>query len=30
MVWHEQQDADPAQRWLRGVIKEVAAALRRP
>lgn len=27
MVWHEQQDAEPAQRWLRGVIAEVAASL---
>jgi DNA-binding transcriptional LysR family regulator len=26
-VWHEQQHADPAQRWLRTVIAEVAAAL---
>lgn len=26
-VWHEQQEADPAQRWLRGVIAEVAAGL---
>lgn len=26
-VWHEQQNADPGQRWLRGVIAEVAAAL---
>jgi DNA-binding transcriptional LysR family regulator len=27
MVWHEQQDADPGQRWLRDVIAEVAATL---
>lgn len=27
MVWHEQQDSDPAQRWLRRVIADVAAAL---
>jgi DNA-binding transcriptional LysR family regulator len=26
-VWHEQQDGDPAQRWLRGVIASVAAEL---
>jgi DNA-binding transcriptional LysR family regulator len=26
-VWHEQQNADPGQRWLRGVIAEVAAEL---
>jgi DNA-binding transcriptional LysR family regulator len=26
-VWHEQQHTDPAQRWLRSVIAEVAAAL---
>jgi DNA-binding transcriptional LysR family regulator len=26
-VWHEQRESDPAQRWLRGVIAEVAAEL---
>jgi DNA-binding transcriptional LysR family regulator len=26
-VWHEQQHTDPAQRWLREIIAEVAAAL---
>ena len=26
-VWHDQQHTDPAQRWLRSVIAEVAAAL---
>jgi DNA-binding transcriptional LysR family regulator len=26
-VWHEQQDGDPAQRWLRRVIASVAAEL---
>ncbi|HEX2874013.1 MAG TPA: LysR family transcriptional regulator [Polyangiaceae bacterium] len=26
-VWHEQQNADPGQRWLRRVIAEVAAEL---
>jgi DNA-binding transcriptional LysR family regulator len=26
-VWHEQQNADPGQRWLRSVIAEVAATL---
>jgi DNA-binding transcriptional LysR family regulator len=26
-VWHEQQDADPAQRWLRALIAEVASEL---
>lgn len=26
-VWHEQQHADPGQRWLRSVIAEVAAEL---
>jgi DNA-binding transcriptional LysR family regulator len=26
-VWHEQHDADPAQRWLRALIAEVAAEL---
>jgi DNA-binding transcriptional LysR family regulator len=26
-VWHEQQHTDPAQRWLRSVIAEVAAEL---
>jgi DNA-binding transcriptional LysR family regulator len=26
-VWHEQQHTDPAQRWLRQVVAEVAAAL---
>lgn len=26
-VWHEQQNADPGQRWLRGVIAEVASQL---
>jgi DNA-binding transcriptional LysR family regulator len=26
-VWHEQDDAEPGQRWLRGVIAEVAAEL---
>jgi DNA-binding transcriptional LysR family regulator len=27
MVWHEQQDAEPGQRWLRSVIADVASAL---
>jgi DNA-binding transcriptional LysR family regulator len=27
MVWHEQQQEEPGQRWLRGVIAEVAAEL---
>lgn len=26
-VWHEQQEADPAQRWLRQLIAEVATTL---
>jgi DNA-binding transcriptional LysR family regulator len=26
-VWHDQQHTDPAQRWLRSVIAEVASAL---
>jgi DNA-binding transcriptional LysR family regulator len=26
-VWHQQQDADPAQRWLRGLIADVARRL---
>jgi DNA-binding transcriptional LysR family regulator len=26
-VWHQQQHTDPAQRWLRGVIADVAAEL---
>ena len=26
-VWHEQQNADPGQRWLRSVIAEVASQL---
>ncbi|RYZ06281.1 MAG: LysR family transcriptional regulator [Myxococcales bacterium] len=27
MVWHEQQAADPGQRWLRSLIADVASAL---
>ena len=26
-VWHEQADTDPAHRWLRGVVREVAQRL---
>jgi len=26
-VWHEQQHSDPGQRWLRGVIADVAKTL---
>lgn len=26
-VWHEQQEGDPAHRWLRGLIAEVSATL---
>ncbi len=26
-VWHQQQDGDPAQRWLRATIADVASAL---
>ncbi|HEV7372901.1 LysR family transcriptional regulator [Arenibaculum sp.] len=27
MVWHQRHDADPLHRWMRGVIREVGAAL---
>jgi DNA-binding transcriptional LysR family regulator len=26
-VWHEQMDADPGHRWLRGTIREVCASI---
>jgi len=26
MLWHPRQDADPAHRWLRGVVREVCGA----
>jgi hypothetical protein len=26
-VWHDQQNTDPGQRWLRALIAEVAADL---
>ena len=26
MLWHPRQDADPAHRWLRGLVREVCAA----
>lgn len=29
MLWHPRLDADPAQRWLRGHLRAVCAALRR-
>lgn len=28
LLWHPRQDADPAHRWLRGVIQECGAAIR--
>jgi len=28
LLWHPRLDADPAQRWLRGHVKDVCAALR--
>jgi DNA-binding transcriptional LysR family regulator len=28
MLWHPRLDADPAHRWLRGLVKDVCAALR--
>ncbi len=27
MLWHNRADADPSQRWLRAVIREIAAAV---
>jgi DNA-binding transcriptional LysR family regulator len=27
MLWHSRADADPSQRWLRAVIREIAAAV---
>jgi DNA-binding transcriptional LysR family regulator len=26
MLWHPRLDADPAHRWLRGIVQEVCAA----
>ena len=28
MLWHPRLDADPAHRWLRGLVRDVCAALR--
>ena len=28
LLWHPRLDADPAHRWLRGVVREVCAAIR--
>jgi DNA-binding transcriptional LysR family regulator len=28
LLWHPRQDADPAHRWLRGCVWEIAAATR--
>lgn len=26
MIWHPRMDADPAHRWLRGIIQDICAA----
>jgi DNA-binding transcriptional LysR family regulator len=28
LLWHPRLDADPAHRWLRGVVRSVCAAIR--
>jgi DNA-binding transcriptional LysR family regulator len=27
LLWHPRLDADPAHRWLRGIVREVCAAI---
>jgi hypothetical protein len=28
MLWHPRLDADPAHRWLRGIMRDICAAKR--
>ncbi|TGV64267.1 LysR family transcriptional regulator, partial [Mesorhizobium sp. M2D.F.Ca.ET.160.01.1.1] len=30
LLWHPRLDADPAHRWLRGLVKEVCGSARNP
>ncbi|RWF42977.1 MAG: LysR family transcriptional regulator, partial [Mesorhizobium sp.] len=30
LLWHPRLDADPAHRWLRGLVKEVCGGARNP